>query len=103
MSSWQNALVAGSCLLTAVLANAGSSSLRASWWNGGSEQIGGEPPTGASSRGGRKLLMMIDREEKRSVSWAIAATSSYPVGSQAPPKRLVCAIGHRRRRSSWIE
>ena len=68
MSEWQNALVAGSCLATALLVNAGSSSLRASWWNGGSEEIGGEPPTGASSAGGRKLPMMIDRDEKRSVS-----------------------------------
>jgi hypothetical protein len=76
MSEWHNALAADSCWPTAVLVNAGSSSLRASWWNGGSEEIGGEPPTGASSRGGRKLLMMIDRDEKRSVSQAIAATSS---------------------------
>ena len=76
MSEWQNALVAGSCRVTAVLVNAGSSSLRASWWNGGSEEIGGDPPTGASSRGGRRLLRMIAREEKCSVSYAIAATSS---------------------------
>jgi hypothetical protein len=55
-------------LETAVLVNAGSSSLRASWWKGGSEEIGGVPPTGASSRGGRTLLTMIAREEKRSVS-----------------------------------
>jgi len=68
MSEWQNTRVAGSCLPTAVLVNAGRSSLRASWWNGGSEEIGGEPPTSANSRGGRKLLRMIDREEKRSVS-----------------------------------
>ena len=68
MREWQNALVAGSCLATAALVNAGSSSFRASWWNGGSEEIGGEPPTGASSSGGRKLLMMIAREEKCSVS-----------------------------------
>ena len=68
MRAWHSALVAGSCLLTAVLVNAGSSSLRAWAWNGGSEEIGGEPPTGARSRGGRKLPMMIDREEKRSVS-----------------------------------
>ncbi len=67
-SDWQNALVAGSCLPTAVFVNAGSSSLRASWWNGGSEEMGGDPPTGASSRGGRKLLAMIDREEKCPVS-----------------------------------
>src|SRR5580692_12877436 len=102
MSEWQKALVAASCLPTAVLVNAGSSSLRACWWNGGSEEIGGEPPIGAMSRGGRKLLMMIDREEKRSVSYAIAATSSYRVGSQAPPNRSVRAIGQRCRRSSWI-
>ena len=102
MSEWQNALVAGSCLATSFLVNAPSSSLRASWWNGGSEEIGGEPPTGASSRGGRKLLRMIDREEKRSVSYAIAATSSYRVGSHAPPNRSVWAIGQRCRRSSWI-
>ena len=68
MSSWQNARVAGSCRLIAVLVNAPSSSLRACWWNGGSEEIGGEPPIGAMSRGGRKLPMMIDREENRSVS-----------------------------------
>ena len=68
MSEWQNARVAASCLATAVLVNAGSSSLRASWWNGGSEEIGGAPPTGARSGGGRKLLMMIAREEKCSVS-----------------------------------
>ena len=60
--------MAGSSLLTAVLVNAGSSSLRASWWNGGSEEMGGEPPIGAMSAGGRKLPMMIDREENRSVS-----------------------------------
>jgi hypothetical protein len=68
ISEWQNARVAGSCLLMADLVNGGSSSLRASWWNGGSEEMGGEPPMGASSSGGRKLLMMIDREENRSVS-----------------------------------
>jgi hypothetical protein len=68
MSEWQNARVAASCLLTAVLVNAGSSSLRACWWNGGSEEIGGEPPIGAMSRGARKLPMMICREEKCSVS-----------------------------------
>jgi hypothetical protein len=68
MSEWQNALVAGSSLLTAVLVNAGSSSLRARRWNGGSEVMGGEPPIGASCPGGRKLPMMIDREEKCSVS-----------------------------------
>ena len=68
-SDWQNALITGSCLPTAVFVNAGSSSLRASWWNGGSEEMGGDSPAnGASSRGGRKLLRMIDREEKRSVS-----------------------------------
>ena len=76
MSEWQNARVAGSCLPTSILLNADSSSLRASWWNGGSEEIGGDPPTGARSRGGRKLAMMIAREENRSVSYAIAATSS---------------------------
>jgi hypothetical protein len=38
--------------------------------------IGGEPPAGARSRGGRKLLRMIAREEKCSVSYAIAAMSS---------------------------
>ena len=76
ISAWQNARVAGSCRVTAVLVKAGSSSLRAAWWNGGSEEIGGDVPTGASSRGGRRLLRMIDREEKRSVSYAIAATSS---------------------------
>ena len=76
MSEWHSALVAGSRLLTAVLVNAGSSSLRASWWNGGSEVIGGEPPTGARSRGGRKLPMMTDRDEKCSVSWAMAAMSA---------------------------
>ena len=76
MSEWQNALVGASRVLTAVFVKAGSSSLRASWWNGGSEVIGGEPPIGASSRGGRKLPMMIDRDEKCSVSWAIAAISS---------------------------
>ena len=68
MSSWQNARVAGSCRLIAVLVNAPSSSLRAWWWNGGSEEMGGEPPIGAMSAGGRKLPMMIDREENRSVS-----------------------------------
>jgi hypothetical protein len=76
MSEWQSALAAGSSLPTAVLVNAGSSNARASWWNGGSEVIGGEPPIGASSGGGRKLPMMIDRDEKCSVSWATAATSS---------------------------
>ena len=68
MSWWQNARVADSCRLIAVLVNAPSSSLRACWWNGGSEEIGGEPPIGAMSAGGRKLPMMIDREENRSVS-----------------------------------
>ena len=68
MSSWQNARVAGSCRLIAVLVNAPSSSLRACWWKGGSEEMGGEPPIGAMSRGGRKLPMMIAREENRSVS-----------------------------------
>src|SRR3954465_12935452 len=86
ISSWQNARVAGSSLLTAVLVNAGSSSLRASWWNGGrggeggssrlrgawwnggSEEIGGAVPIGSISLGGRKLLMMIEREVKFSVS-----------------------------------
>src|SRR5215472_1987180 len=103
MSEWQKDRVAGSCLLTSVLVNAGSSSLRASWWNGGSEEIGGAPPIGAISRGGRKLLMMIAREENRSVSYAIAATSSYRVGSHPPPNLLLCAIGQRCLRSSWIE
>ncbi|MGY1784826.1 hypothetical protein [Geodermatophilus sp. SYSU D00698] len=60
----------------ALLVNGGSSSLRASWWNGGSEEIGGVPPTGASDRGGRTLPAMTAREEKCSVSWATAATSS---------------------------
>ena len=64
MSEWHSSIVAGSCLLTAVFVNAGSSSLRASWWNGGSEVIGGEPPAGARSRGGRKLVTRIAREEK---------------------------------------
>jgi hypothetical protein len=32
----------------------------------------------------------------------MAWTSSYRVGSHAPPKRSVCAIGHRSRRSSQI-
>src|SRR5580692_1643603 len=86
----------------AVLVQAGSRSLRASWWNGGSEEIGGVPPTGARSSGGRKLLITIAREEKRSVSYAIEATSSYRVGSHTPPNRSVCATGQRCRRSSWI-
>ena len=76
MSEWHSSAVAGSCLLTAVLVNPGSSSLRASWWNGGSEVIGGEPPAGARSRGGRKLPAMTAREEKRSVSCAMASTSA---------------------------
>src|SRR5215469_3066701 len=100
MSEWQKDRVAGSCLLTSVLVNAGSNSLRASWWNGGSEEIGGTPPIGAISRGGRKLPMTIDREEKCSVSYATAATSSQRVGSHPPPNRSVCAIGQRRRSSS---
>ena len=59
MREWQNARVAGSWRVTAVLVNAGSSSLRASWWNGGSEVMGGAVPAGARSGGGRKLLTMI--------------------------------------------
>src|SRR5438270_12757035 len=100
MSEWQKARVAGSNFATLVLGTAGSSSLRASWWNGGSEEIGGAVPIGSISFGGRKLLMMIDRDVKFSVSYAIAATSSYFVGSQPPPKRSVCAIGHFWRSSS---
>ena len=80
--------------------NAGSSSLRAGWWNGGSDEIGGVPPMGAASRGGRKLLITIAREENRSVSYAIAETSSYFVGIHPPPNRSVCAIGQRSRSSS---
>ncbi len=68
ISELQYARVDSSYRPMAVLVNAGSRSLRASWWNGGSEEIGGVPPTGARSSGGRKLLMTIDREEKRSVS-----------------------------------
>jgi hypothetical protein len=60
--------VLGSSLATAVLVNAGSSSLRMGWCQGGSAVIGGSSPTGARSRGGRKLPTFTDREEKRSVS-----------------------------------
>ena len=98
----QNARVAASCVPTEARVNAGSSSLRASWWNGGSDEIGGVPPTGAMSWDGRKLLMTMARDEKRSVSYAISAMSSYRVGSQAPPNRSVCAMGHVARRSSQI-
>src|SRR4029077_7081948 len=52
MSSWQNARVAGSCRLIAVLVNAPSSSLRACWWNGGGGGNGGRAPDGGGARGG---------------------------------------------------
>ena len=65
-------------------ANAGSSSRRAPWWNGGSDEIGGAIPRGAMS-GGRNSVTMMLREVKFSVSYAIAATSSYRVGSHTPP------------------
>ena len=94
--------MASSSFFTACRVKTVSSSLRAPWWNGGSDEMGGATPTGASSSGGRKLLAMMARDEKSSVSCAIAVMSSKRVGSQAPPNRSVCAIGQRCRRSSRI-
>ena len=36
------------------------------------------------------------------VSWAMAVTSAYVVGSQALPRRVVLAMGHDARSSSQI-
>ena len=64
--------------------------------------MGGAMPIGASSLGGRWLPRITVRDENRSVSYAMAATSSWRVGSHAPPYRSVCAIGQRSRRSAMI-
>src|SRR3954453_19749462 len=58
-SDSQYARVAGSNRLTAVLVNAGSSSLRASWWNGGGDQIGGGGPAAAGGPGGGGGVLVI--------------------------------------------
>ena len=49
--------------------------------------MGGAMPIGAgsSSSPGRSSLMITERDVKCSVSYAIAATSSWRTGSHAPP------------------
>ena len=66
-------------------ANAGSSRRRASWWKGGSDEIGGATPIGVRGAIGRPSFTMTLRDVKCSVSYAMAATSSWRVGSHAPP------------------
>jgi hypothetical protein len=67
--------------------------------NGGSALIGGTPAVssgddgapGAMSISGTTLMPFPDGNF--SMSWAMAFTSSYRVGSHEPPQRSVCAIG----------
>ena len=67
-------------------ANAGSSSRRAKAWNGGSDVIGGATPMGAGASGFASDTTHDHRlGVKCSVSYAIAATSSWRVGSHTPP------------------
>ena len=80
---------------------AGRSRRRACSWNEGSEVMGGAKPTGAGVKGLKSDTMTL-WDVKWVVSWAMAATSSWRVGSHPPPKRSVWATGHRPRRSSQI-
>src|SRR5690606_31734939 len=98
----QYSRVEGSSLATLWGENAGSNMRRASAWKGGSDEMGGAIPSGASSIGGRWLLTMMLRDVKCSVSFAIALTSAWRVGSHTPPYRSEWATGQRCRRSSQI-
>ena len=47
-------------------------------------------------------ITLTSSELNAEVSWAMAVTSSYVVGSQARPRRSVLAIGHLVRSSSQM-
>ena len=71
----------------------------------GMERWVGGDRRGVARRGGavgRQSVAMTPWLVKCSVSWAMASTSPWRVGSQTPPKRSVWATGQRPRSSSQI-